>query len=49
MTFADVLALLETERDERGIAHWEKLGASTGGMRSYGVGLTRDCASWRRE
>lgn len=41
MTVTDVLALLEAERDERGIANWEKLGPGTGGMRSYGVGLTR--------
>ena len=41
MTVADVLALLDTERDERGIRHWEKLGARTGGMRTYGIGLTR--------
>jgi hypothetical protein len=41
MTLADVLALLEAERDERGIAHWEKLGSRTAGMESYGIGLTR--------
>jgi 3-methyladenine DNA glycosylase AlkD len=41
MTVADVLALLEAERDERGIQHWHKLGPRTGGMRSYGIGLTR--------
>ncbi len=41
MTVSEVLALLETERDARGIANWEKLGPSTGGMRSYGIGLTR--------
>ena len=41
MTVADILTLLDTERDERGIRHWEKLGARTGGMRTYGIGLTR--------
>lgn len=41
MTVSEVLALLEAERDERGIANWEKLGPSTGGMKSYGIGLTR--------
>ena len=41
MTVSGVLALLEAERDERGIANWAKLGPSTGGMRSYGIGLTR--------
>ncbi len=41
MTVSEVLALLETERDERGIRNWEKLGTSTAGMRSYGIGLTQ--------
>lgn len=41
MTVSDVLALLESQRDERGMQHWEKLGSSTGGLRSYGIGLTR--------
>jgi hypothetical protein len=41
MTVCEVLALLEAERDERGMSNWEKLGASTAGMRSYGIGLTR--------
>lgn len=41
MTVSDVLALLDRERDERGIQHWTKLGARTGGLRTYGIGLTR--------
>jgi len=41
MTASEVLALLDAERDERGISHWQKLGAGTAGMRSYGIGLTR--------
>jgi hypothetical protein len=41
MTVSDVLALLDTERDERGISNWEKLGSNTAGMRSFGIGLTR--------
>lgn len=41
MTVSDVLALLEAERDERGMRNWEKLGPGTAGMRSYGIGLTR--------
>lgn len=41
MTVADVMALLESERDERGMHHWERLGASTAGKRSFGIGLTR--------
>jgi hypothetical protein len=41
MTVAEVLALLHAERDERGMQHWEKLGARTAGMKSYGLGLSR--------
>lgn len=41
MSVADVLALLDAERDERGMHNWERLGTGTGGMRSYGIGLTR--------
>ena len=35
MTVSEVLALLDAERDERGMSNWEKLGSSTAGMRSY--------------
>ncbi len=41
MTVAEVLALLDAERDERGIRHWEKQGLGAAGMRSYGIGLTQ--------
>lgn len=42
MNATEVLALLEAERDERGIQQWQKLDpATTGGMRSCGIGLTR--------
>jgi 3-methyladenine DNA glycosylase AlkD len=41
MQTEDVLRLLESEKDERGIRHWELLGERAGGLRSYGVGLTR--------
>lgn len=41
VTVTNVLALLDAERDERGIRNWEKLGSRTAGMRSYGIGLTR--------
>lgn len=41
MTVSEVLALLDAERDERGMRHWEKLGPGTAGMRTYGIGLTR--------
>jgi hypothetical protein len=41
MTVSEVLALLDAERDERGMSKWAELGSSTAGMRSYGIGLTR--------
>lgn len=41
MTVSDVLALLDAERDERGIRNWERLGSGTAGLRTYGIGLTR--------
>jgi 3-methyladenine DNA glycosylase AlkD len=41
MTPSEVLARLDAERDERGISHWERLGAGKGGLRSVGIGLTR--------
>lgn len=41
MTVSEVLDLLHDERDERGMSNWEKLGSSTAGMRSFGIGLTR--------
>ena len=48
MTVSEVLALLDAERDERGISNWEKLGSGTAGMRSYGIGLTRLCQLGKR-
>lgn len=41
MTVSDVLELLHSERDERGMRNWAKLGSRAEGMRSYGIGLTR--------
>jgi len=41
MTKADVVALLEAHRNERGIEHWRKLAPPTGELRSYGIGLTQ--------
>jgi hypothetical protein len=41
MTVSEVLALLDAERDERGMSNWEKLGPRAAGMRSYGIGLTK--------
>ncbi len=41
MTVSEVLALLNAERDERGISNWKKLGSGAAGLKSYGIGLTR--------
>ncbi|WLD59638.1 DNA alkylation repair protein [Salinispirillum sp. LH 10-3-1] len=41
MNVSEVITLLEAERDERGIRHWQNLGDKTAGMSSYGIGLTR--------
>ncbi|HMO14224.1 MAG TPA: DNA alkylation repair protein [Pirellulaceae bacterium] len=41
MTVSEVLALLDAERDERGMRNWEKSGLNTAGLKSYGIGLTR--------
>ena len=37
----EVLTLLEENKDERGIENWKALGGGTGGLESYGIGLTR--------
>ena len=39
MTKTEVIALLKENRNERGIAHWKKLGVK--GVKSYGIGLTQ--------
>ena len=41
MTKTEVLALLKTNTNERGLVNWNKLGADTGGLKSYGIGLTQ--------
>ena len=41
MTVDDVFNLLAHARDARGISHWERLGERTGGLQSFGIGLTR--------
>jgi 3-methyladenine DNA glycosylase AlkD len=41
MTKTEVLALLKQNRDARGEAHWKKMGDRTGGLPSFGIGLTR--------
>jgi len=40
MTKAEVLEYLKREQDPRGIANWKKR-KHTGGLKSYGIGLTR--------
>ena len=41
MTKAEVVKLLKENQDERGIAHWQKLGPEAGSLKSFGIGLTR--------
>jgi hypothetical protein len=41
MTKADVLALLEANKNERGVHHWNKTISGTGGLQSFGIGLTQ--------
>jgi len=41
MTRTEVIALLQENKDERGMEHWRKLGAQTGKLKSFGIGLTR--------
>ncbi|NMP32693.1 hypothetical protein HII17_14115 [Thalassotalea sp. M1531] len=39
MNISDVFTLLESNQNDRGIKHWQAMG-STGGLSSYGIGLT---------
>jgi 3-methyladenine DNA glycosylase AlkD len=41
MTRTEVLHLLEENRDARGEANWKAMGDRTGGLTSFGVGLTK--------
>ena len=41
MEKSEVVELLESNRDERGIENWKKLGPATGGLKSFGIGLTK--------
>ena len=41
MTKTEVLDLLEENRDARGEANWKAMGHRTGGLTSFGIGLTR--------
>lgn len=40
MNLADVIELLKTHQNERGIANWQKLD-NTAGLSSFGIGLTK--------
>lgn len=40
-TKVEAIALLEANSNARGIVHWEKLESGTGGLRSFGIGLTQ--------
>ena len=41
MTKTEVLALLKENRDARGQANWKAMGDRTGGLTSFGIGLTK--------
>lgn len=41
MTKTQVLALLKSHQDERGVAHWQRLGKQDRSLKSYGIGLTQ--------
>jgi 3-methyladenine DNA glycosylase AlkD len=41
MTKTEVINLLEENRDARGEASWKEMGDRTGGLTSFGIGLTR--------
>jgi len=40
MTESEVIDLLRANRNDRGVKHWAKLGDDTGGLKSFGIGLT---------
>ena len=41
MKKSEVAEFLRENQDPRGIAHWEKLAEESGGVKSYGIGLTK--------
>lgn len=41
MSKNEVFALLEANRNERGIKNWKKMGLDTTGLTSHGIGLTQ--------
>ena len=48
MTKTEVLDLLKENRDARGEANWQAVGDRTGGLTSFGIGLTKLRAIQRR-
>ena len=41
MTKTEVLTLLKANTNERGLTNWNKIGSDTGGLKSFGIGLTQ--------
>ena len=41
MNKADVLDYLKSNQDPRGIEHWKRFADASGGLKSYGIGLTK--------
>ncbi|NNE05589.1 MAG: hypothetical protein HKN15_07700 [Xanthomonadales bacterium] len=41
MNQSEIVEYLETNQDARGIAHWERHAEKPGGLKGYGVGLTK--------
>jgi 3-methyladenine DNA glycosylase AlkD len=41
MTKTEVMALLKENGNDRGLEHWKKMGEETGGLKSFGIGLTQ--------
>jgi hypothetical protein len=41
MTKTEVLTLLKKNRDARGETNWKAMGDRTGGLASFGIGLTK--------
>jgi hypothetical protein len=41
MTKTEVLDVLKENRDARGESHWKEMGDRTGGLTSFGIGLTK--------
>ncbi len=41
MNESQVIAILRKNQSERGTGHWNKMGAKTGGLKGFGIGLTK--------